>query len=53
MTWKRCLGLAALWSLAQPLLAQGSGPVVDSGSTAWMLTSAAIQRIASSGWKSA
>ena len=42
MTWKRCLGLAALWSLAQPLLAQGTSPTVDSGSTAWMLTSTTL-----------
>jgi Amt family ammonium transporter len=46
MTWKRRLSLATL-SLAflaglSPLQAQGTGPVVDSGSTAWMLTSTTL-----------
>ena len=39
---ERCLGLFAALFTAFPLLAQGTGPVNDSGTTAWMLTSTTL-----------
>ena len=42
MTWKRTLCALALLGTGLPLFAQGSGPVNDSGATAWMLTSTTL-----------
>ena len=46
MTWKRRVSLATLLSAflvgLTPLMAQGTGPAVDSESTAWMLTSTTL-----------
>ena len=42
MSWKRFICCSLALGAGVPLLAQGSGPVNDSGATAWMLTSTTL-----------
>ena len=42
MTWKRALSIAVTLLAGLPLVAAGTPPVNDTGTTAWMLTSTAL-----------